>query len=158
DSATCTVTLSAAAPAGGTGVTLASSLIELAATMPAVTVPAGQSTATFTVATNAHYRPYSGIGFSATISASANGATRSATVSVPAQPRPADFSSGAQAGSAAQWDGLMCGGIAPINGQEGILYSCSRPGATGFGSCTFQQECTLGCKRVPPSGTTFNDF
>src|SRR5437762_10610599 len=53
DSATCTITLSAAAPAGGTVATLASSLIELAATSPAITVPAGQSTATFTVATNA---------------------------------------------------------------------------------------------------------
>ena len=53
DSATCTVTLSAAAAAGGTGVTLASSLIELAATLPGVAVPAGQTTATFTVGTNA---------------------------------------------------------------------------------------------------------
>src|SRR5205814_9666968 len=29
---------------------------------------------------------------------------------------------------------------------------------TGFGTCTFQQECSLGCRRVPPAGTTFNDF
>jgi len=77
---------------------------------------------------------------------------------VTAQPRPADFSSGSQAGSSVQWDGLMCGGIAPINGHEGILYSCSRAQGTGFGTCTFQQECSLGCRRVPPSGTTFNDF
>ena len=158
DSATCTVTLSAAAPAGGTVVTLASSLTELAATLPRVTVPAGQSTATFTVATNSAYRPYSGLGFDATISASANGTTRSATVSVTAQPKPADFSSGSQAGSQAQWDGLMCGGIAPIGGEHGILYSCSPAQGTGFGTCTFQQECSLGCRRVPPSGTTFNDF
>ena len=158
DSATCTVTLTAAAPAGGTAVTLASSLVELAASIPQITVPAGQSNATFTVATNSAYRPYSGLGFDATISASANGTTRSTVVSVTAQPKPADFSSGAQAGSQAQWDGLMCGGIAPIGGEHGILYSCSKPGATGFGTCTFAQECSLGCKRVPPAGTTFNDF
>ena len=158
DSATCTVTLSSPAPAGGTVVTLASSLIELAASVPTITVPAGQSTATFTVTTNAQYRPYSGLGFDATITASANGTTRSATVSVTAQPKPADFSSGAQAGSQAQWDGLMCGGIAPIGGEHGILYSCSPPQGTGFGTCTFQQECSLGCRRVPPAGTTFNDF
>src|ERR1044071_210525 len=47
DSATCTITLSAAAPASGTVVTLTSSLIELAATVPTITVPAGQSTGTF---------------------------------------------------------------------------------------------------------------
>jgi len=158
DSATCTVTLSAAAPAGGTVVTLASSLIELAASLPKITVPAGQSTATFTVTTNAQYRPYSGLAFDATISASANGTTRSATVSVTAQPRPADFSSGSQAGSNTQWDGLMCGGIAPIGGHQGILYNCSPAQGTGFGTCTFQQECSLGCRRVPPTGTTFNDF
>jgi len=157
-SATCTVTLSGAAPAGGTLVTLTSSLIELAASIPQITVPAGQSSATFTVATNANYRPYSGLGFDATISAAANGVTRSATVSLTAQPKPADFSSGSQAGARFQWDGLMCGGIAPINGQEGILYSCSPAQGTGFGTCTFQQECTLGCRRVPPAGTTFNDF
>ena len=158
DSATCTVALSGAAPAGGTVVTLTSSLIELAASVPTISVPAGQSTATFTVATNNAYRPYSGLGFDATISASANGTTRSATVSVTAQPRPADFTSGSQAGSNTQWDGLMCGGIAPIGGQQGILYSCSPAQGTGFGTCTFQQECSLGCRRVPPAGTTFNDF
>ena len=66
--------------------------------------------------------------------------------------------SGAQAGSQAQWSGLMCGGIAPIGGEHGILYSCSPPGSTGFGTCTFAQECSLGCRRVPLNGTTFNDF
>ena len=156
-SATCTVTLSAAAPAGGTVVTLASSLIELAASLPTATVPAGQSTGTFTVATNPGYRAYSGLQFDATISASAGGTTRTAIITVTAQPRPADFSSGSQAGARFQWDGLMCGGIAPIGGNDGILYSCSRAQGTGFGTCTFHQECTLGCRRVPPTGSTFND-
>ena len=104
DPATCTITLSAAAPAGGTIVTLASSVIELAATVPQIVVPAGQTSATFTVATNSRYRRYSGVGFDAIISASANGTTRTATVSVTAQPLPADFPSGAQAGSQAVVD------------------------------------------------------
>ena len=157
-SATCTVTLNAAAPAGGTVTTLTSSLIELAASAPTVTVPAGQITASFTVATNANYRRYSVLAFSATISASANGTTRSATLNVTAQPRPPDFSSGSQAGSNTQWQGLMCGGIAPIGGNTEILYDCSAASGTGFGTCTFLQECSLGCRRVPPSGGTFNDF
>jgi len=157
-SATCTVTLSAAAPAGGTVVTLASSLVELAASLPTVTVPAGQSTGTFTVATNPGYRAYSGLQFDATISASANATTRTAIITVTAQPRPADFSSGSQAGARFQWDGLLCGGIAPIGGNQGILYSCSPAQGTGFGTCTFHQECALGCRRVPPNGSTFNDF
>jgi hypothetical protein len=158
NSATCTVTLSGAAPAGGTAVTLASSLIELAASLPRITVAAGQTTGTFTVTTNARYRAYSALGFTATITASANGTSRSTTVSVTAQPRPADFTSGSQAGSNTQWSGLMCGGIAPIGGQQGILYNCSPAQGTGFGTCTFQQECSLGCRRVPPGGGTFNDF
>src|SRR3990172_9197803 len=54
-SATCTVALDAPAPAGGTVVTLTSSLIELAASAPTITVPPGQTTASFTVATNARY-------------------------------------------------------------------------------------------------------
>ena len=157
-SATCTVTLSAAAPAGGTVVTLASSLVELAASLPTVTVPAGQSSGTFTVATNPGYRAYSGLQFDATISASANATTRTAIITVTAQPRPADFSSGSQAGARFQWDGLLCGGIAPIGGNQGILYSCSPAQGTGFGTCTFHQECALGCRRVPPNGSTFNDF
>jgi len=158
ESSTCTVTLSAPAPAGGTVVTLASSLVELAASLPTMTVPAGQSTGTFIVATNPGYRAYSGLQFDATISASANATTRTAIITVTAQPRPADFSSGSQAGARFQWDGLLCGGIAPIGGNQGILYSCSPAQGTGFGTCTFRQECALGCRRVPPNGSTFNDF
>ena len=157
-SATCTVTLSAVAPAGGTVVTLTSSLLELGASVPTITVPAGQTSANFTVATNANYRRYSRLAFNVTISASANGTTRTATLNVTAQPLPADFSSGSQAGSRTQWSGLMCGGIAPIGGSPEILYQCSPASGTGFGTCTFAQECSSGCKRVPPSGSTFNDF
>ena len=159
-SATGTVTLTAPAPAGGTTVTLSSSNIELAATMPSVRVPQGATTATFTVATNAGYRAYSNLSFTATISATL-GTARNATLTVTAQPRPPDFTSGSTAGANTQWEGLMCGGIAPIGGYNDILYSCSGADATGFGTCTFQQECTIGCRRVPPTGGSpfrFNDF
>lgn len=155
--ATGTVTLTAPAPAGGVTVVLSSSNVELAATMPSVTVPQGAISATFTVATNARYRAYSNLSFTATISATL-GTTRTATLTVTAQPRPPDFASGSTAGANTQWDGLMCGGIAPIGGLTEILYSCSPAGDTGFGMCTFQEECTVGCRRVPPSGGTFNDF
>ncbi len=158
NTATGTVTLNAAAPPGGAPVALTSSNIELAATMPSVTVPAGATSATFIVATNARYRPYSGLSFTATISATYLGSTRSASLTVTAQPAPPDFSSGSQAGSNTQWSGLMCGGIAPIGGNTEILYECSPAQGTGFGTCTFRQECPLGCRRVPPSGGTFNDF
>jgi hypothetical protein len=157
-STTCTVTLSTAAPAGGTVVTLASSLLELAASAPSITVPAGQTTKSFPVGTNAGYRRYSGLAFTATISASANGSTRSATLNVtPALPPP-DFNSGSQGSQNTQWNGLMCGGIAPIGGYSDILYDCSPASGTGFGSCTFFRECSIGCRRVPPNGRTFNDF
>lgn len=158
DSATCTVTLAAAAPAGGTRVTLASSRVELAALVPDVTVPAGQTAATFRVGTNPGYRRYSQLAFAVTISATANSATRSATLQITAQAPPPDFNSGSQGGSNTQWDGLMCGGIAPIGGYPDILYDCTAATGTGFGSCTFRQECSLGCRRVPPNGGTFNDF
>ena len=156
-SSTCTVTLSLPAPAGGTVTTLTSSILELAASVPRITVPAGQTTATFTVGTNANYRSYSLLAFSPVISAAANGSTRSVTLNVTAQPRPPDFTSGSQAGSNTQWSGLMCGGIAPIGGRTEILYDCSPASGTGFGTCTFRQECTLGCKRLPPSGGVFRD-
>jgi len=156
-SSTCTVTLSLPAPAGGTVTTLTSSILELAASVPRITVPAGQTTATFTVGTNANYRSFSLLAFSPVISAAANGSTRSVTLNVTAQPRPPDFTSGSQAGSNTQWSGLMCGGIAPIGGRTEILYDCSPASGTGFGTCTFRQECSLGCKRLPPSGGVFRD-
>jgi hypothetical protein len=157
DSATGTVTLSAPAPAGGAVVALTSSNVALAATLPRITVREGETSATFAVGTNARYRQYSELSFTVTISATL-GVTRGAPLTITAQPKPPDFTSGSQAGSNTQWDGLMCGGIAPIGGQPGILYDCSPAGGTGFGSCTFRQECSVGCQRVPPSGGTFNDF
>ena len=117
---------------------------------------AGETTGTFTVGTNPAI-DVTVARFHVTISASANGATGSATLNVTAQPRPPDFSSGSQAGSNTQWSGLMCGGIAPIGGSPEILYDCSPASGPGFGTCTFRQECSLGCNRVPPSGGTFHD-
>lgn len=152
-----TVTLSAPVPPGGAIVTVTSSNIELAATLPSITVPAGQTSATFSIATNAGYRRYSNLSFTVTISAT-HVTTRSAVLTVTAQPRPPDFSSGSTAGANTQWEGLMCGGLPPIGGEQGILYACSPPDASGFGTCTFHQECALGCRRVPPNGSTFRDF
>ena len=156
-SATCTVTLDAPAPAGGSTVTLASSLSALAASVPSVTVPAGQTNANFVVATNARYRRYSGQAFTAVISATRT-TTASATLTVTAQARPADFSSGVQPGQRFQWQGKICGRIGPIQGDAEILYKCSAATKTQPGSCTFLQECNLGCRRVPPNNVTFNDF
>ncbi|MGH8458291.1 MAG: hypothetical protein ACRESV_02975, partial [Nevskiales bacterium] len=143
-SATCTVTLSVAAPAGGTAVALASSLTELAASVPSITVPAGQTAANFTVATNAKYRRYSGLAFTATITASANGTSRSATLSVTAQARPTDVVRNPDT----DLSGLNCAG------EPGILFDCQKgPNST----CSFKQECTLGCLHRPQEGTSWKD-
>src|SRR5262245_14566198 len=75
-SSTGTITLDAPAPAGGLVVALGSSNVELAASLPSITVPAGATSATFQVATNARFRRYSGLAFSVTISAVAGGVTR----------------------------------------------------------------------------------
>jgi len=155
-----TVTLNAPAPAGGVVVTLASSNVELAATMPSVTVPAGATQATFTVTTNSFYRRFSALGFSVTISAT-HAATVSATLNTTAQARPAAFNSGVAAGDQTQWAGLMCSNIPPIGFEGGILFQCTLPPAVQgqWGSCTFRQECSIGCRRVPaPDGVNFNDF
>jgi hypothetical protein len=157
-SSTGTVTLNAPAPANGVVVTLASSNVELAATVPSITVPAGATQATFTVTTNSLYRRFSGLAFSVTISAT-HAATASSTLNVTAQARPAAFNSGVAAFDQTQWSGLMCSNIPPIGFEGGILFECTLPPAVQgqWGSCTFRQECSIGCRRVPPSGT-FNDF
>jgi hypothetical protein len=76
NSSTGTVTLTSAAPTGGTTVALASG--NAAATVPAsVTVPAGQTSATFMVSTTRVTASTP-----TTISATANGATRTATLTI----------------------------------------------------------------------------
>ena len=141
--ATCTVTLGSAAPTGGTTVTLTSSLTELAASVPTITIPAGQTVVNFSVGTNPHYRRYSLLPFTATITATANSTSQNAIINVTAQQRPADFTTAEPAGST-QPLGVLCGGI-NIAGEMGILYECSVPNV-GFGTCVFRQECTLGCR------------
>lgn len=159
-SSTGTVTLNAPAPENGVVVNLASSNVELAATMPSITVPAGATQATFTVTTNSMYRRWSRLGFSVTISVT-HAATVSATLNVTAQARPAAFNSGVAAGDQTQWAGLMCSNIPPMGYEGGILFECSLPPEVQgqFGSCTFRQECNIGCRRTPPpDGVNFNDF
>lgn len=153
---TCVVRLSAPAPASGAAVTLGSSLSALAASVPKVTVPSKQSTATFTVVTNARYRQYSGLAFGVVVSAT-RGATVTSTLNITAQSPPADFSSGVGPGDQYQWQGKICGRIGPIGGNAEILYHCDPATMTAFGTCTFQQECSAGCRRTPPTGVVFND-
>jgi trimeric autotransporter adhesin len=154
---TCTVRLGAPAPAGGAAVTLASSLTALAASVPRVTVPAGQTSASFAVATNARYRLEAGLPFNVAISAT-RVTTASATLNITAPPRPADFSSGVPPGARFAWQGSACGGIEPIGGRAGVLYQCSGPTSNAYGNCSVKQECPIGCRRVAPKGATLKDF
>ena len=68
-SSTATVAIAQPAAAGGRVIILASSNTDLAASTQRVVVPEGATTATFTVGTNALYRPYSGLAFNTTITA-----------------------------------------------------------------------------------------
>ncbi len=153
---TATVTLSAPAPTGGQIVSLSSDTPALAATPPSTTVPAGQSSANFTVWTNPKYRHYSGLSFTATISASANGGSRSASLFVTAQPLPADIQN-----DTADRYGDVCGGSFPATfGEKGILYTCftgPTPGTAGH--CTFKEECLIsGCEPQAANGFQFGDI
>ena len=159
-----TITLNAPAPAGGVVVTLASSNLELAASESTIVVPAGASTASFTIGTNRNYRRYSGLAFSVTISATHGATTRSATLAVTAQPRPGTLSS-----FDVQNRGRMCFGVGVRRiasgyelefGSAGNLFDCVPPSnpVGQDGTCTFRQECALGCElRAPQNGSSFRD-
>ena len=159
DSATGTVTLNAPAPAGGAVVTLASSNIELAATMPSVTVPAGATSATVTVATNARYRAYSGLSFSAAISAThlsfnpdrnphRDGATQASGLSERLHGwRQYPMGSGC---CAAAWR--------PSGASRKSSTSVLRPMPPGSGRAPFGRNAPWAAGECPPSGGTFNDF
>ena len=88
-----TVAIGQPAPAGGRVINLASSNTDLAASTERVVVPAGATTATFTVGTNALYRAYSGLAFNVTITATdpADGGAASAVLHVTAQAIPGPF-------------------------------------------------------------------
>src|SRR2546422_1279258 len=149
-----TVTLNSLAPAGGILVSLSSSNTSLAASRPSALVPEGAASATFAVATNRLYRRYSGLAFTASITASANGSSASASLSVTAQPRPADIN-----GDSSQRQGAVCGGSFPASaGEPGILYQCAKaPNFGSVGKCAFKQEClSFGCLSRQASGFDFN--
>jgi hypothetical protein len=162
--ATGTVTLNAPAPAGGVLVTLTSSNTELAASEPTLIVPAGATTATFVVGTNGNYRRYSGLAFSVTLTATHGATAQSATLGVTAQPRPGTLSS-----FDVQNRGQMCFGVGirPTGsghqlefGSAGNLFECVPPSSPNGqdGTCTFRQECALGCElRAPQNGSNYRD-
>jgi hypothetical protein len=149
------VTLNAPAPAGGAVIQLDSSNPELAASVPRVTVPAGQTKANFIVASNAQYRRYSGLAFTAAISATnpQAGRSASATLNVTAQARPTETvyappSSGEGPRCGAGEMGLL------FKGETGVLWNC----ASGTDAqCTFRQECTLGCETRPATSRRSQD-
>jgi len=141
------VTLSAAAPAGGLLVNLASNLPGLASTLPQVRVAAGSTSASFEVATNPLYRRFSGAAFAATISAvnPLSGAARSAVLNVTAQARP---TLAVRNPIPSVYSGLLCAG------EPGLLYDCR---LAPDGSCSFVSECALGCENRPASGGRYQD-
>ena len=147
--------MSAPSPAGGTNLTLSSSITDLAASQPDLSIPAGASSGSFIVGTNPKFRRYSGLAFTVTITASANGSSKSAILSVTAQPKPADIN-----GDSTQRHGTVCGSVFPArNGEGGILYQCfDGPDFGTVGKCTFKQEClSFGCQTKPSSNFTFVD-
>ncbi|HYO59022.1 MAG TPA: hypothetical protein VEU50_40255, partial [Archangium sp.] len=97
---------------------------------------------------------YSALAFSPTITASANGSSASATLSVTAQPRPGSIDS-----DSSQRFGNSCGGKFPSSaGDHGVLYSCQTGADFGtVGKCTFLQECPLGCESEPSENFKYSD-
>ena len=143
---TALVTLATAAPTGGMVVQLGSSNLELAASVPQIMVAAGQTQASVVVATNALYRRYSGLAFSASISASnpLAGGTVSATLNVTAQARPSQ----PLLNPDTTFSGPVC------TGDPGLLFDCA--GGVN-GQCTFRQECAFGCQGRPTQGASYRD-
>ena len=145
-----TVTVGAPAGAGGQVITLTSSNTDLAASTPRIAIAAGATSATFIVGTNADYRKYSGLSFSATITATSNGSSASAVLNVTAQAIPGPFTGGTNQADARATAGNICGSaFGSGNASErGILYRCEFPGQGQFSVCRFLQECSLGCQTV----------
>lgn len=144
--ATGIVTVAAPAPAGGAVLQLNSSNPELAASAAQVTVLAGQTQATFVVATNALYRRYSGLTFSANISAlnPSAGAAVAASINVTVQARPTLTVMNPDT----DLSGPKCAG------DPGLLFNCvSGPNS----QCTFAQECANGCQTRLTQGLNFRD-
>jgi hypothetical protein len=156
-----TVAIAQPAPAGGRPINLTSSNTDLAASTQRLVVPEGATAASFTVGTNALYRPYSGLAFDATITASdaGDGSSASAVLHVTAQPIPGPVTGGDVSTDGKANFGRMCGGSA-FTGQaseRGILFDCQFPQPGGFSVCRFVQECTLGCETRTPNGRNRQD-
>jgi hypothetical protein len=146
-----TVTIGAAAGTGGQVITLRSSNTDLAASTPRIVVAEGETSATFIVGTNADYRKYSGLAFSATITATnAGGSSASAVLNVTAQAIPGPFTGGTNQADARATAGNICGSAFGSGqaAERGILYRCEFPGQGQFSVCRFLQECSLGCQTV----------
>jgi hypothetical protein len=147
-----TVAIGQPAPTGGRVINLASSNTDLAASTQRVVVPAGATTATFTVGTNAFYRAYSGLAFNVTIAATdpSDGGAASAVLHVTAQAIPGPFSGSTRSSDARATVGRMCGGAFGTGDakERGVLYTCAFPQGGGFSVCRFQQECSFGCQTV----------
>jgi hypothetical protein len=156
-----TVTISAPAPAVGQVINLTSSNTDLAASTPSIVIPEGATSATFTVGTNSLYRPYSGLAFNATITATnpGDGSSASATLNVTAQAIPGPFTGGTVSTQANATAGRMCGGSFGTGqaSERGILYRCEFPQAGQFSVCSFQQECAFGCQTQSAPNLNRND-
>ena len=120
-----TVTLSAAAPAGGAVVTLSSSNTAVAVVPASVTVTAGASSASFTVSTSVVTA-----NSSATLTGSYGGASRTATLTVTPVPAPASLNTlvlnpGSVSGGDVSSGTVTLSGAAPAGGAVVTLSSDS---------------------------------
>src|SRR2546425_1037271 len=156
-----TVTISGPAPAGGQVINLTSSNTDLAASAPSIVIPAGATSATFTVGTNSLYRSYSGLAFDTIITATnpGDGSSASATLTVTAQAIPGPFTGGTVSTQANAAAGRMCGGSFGTGSasERGILYSCKFPQPGQFSVCSFVQECSFGCQTQSAPNLNRND-
>jgi hypothetical protein len=156
-----TVTISGPAPAGGRVINLTSSNTDLAASTLGIVIPEGATNATFTVGTNSLYRPYSGLAFNATITATnpGDGSSASATLTVTAQAIPGPFTGGTVSTQGNAAAGNMCGGSFGTGqaSERGILYRCEFPQPGQFSVCGFQQECSFGCQTQSAPNLNRND-
>jgi len=156
-----TVAIGQPAPAGGQTINLTTSNSDLAASTERVVVPQGATTATFRVGTNALYRPYSGLAFDVTITATdpSDGGSASALLHVTAQAIPGPFAGGTVSTDARAQAGRMCGASFGTGSakERGILYRCDFPQAGQFSVCRFLQECSFGCQTQAASGLNRQD-
>ncbi|HYU22324.1 MAG TPA: hypothetical protein VEM60_04215 [Candidatus Dormibacteraeota bacterium] len=153
NSSTGTVTLSGPAPAGGAQVTLSSSNTAAATVPSSVTVPAGATSATFTVSTSVVTASTA-----VTISAAYGGVTRTASITVaPAPPPPATLSSltlsptSVIGGTQSSTGTVTLSGAAPAGGAQVALSSSNTAAATVPSSVTVAAGATSATFTVSTS-------